>query len=363
MNHVNFVLQPWQLLFAILAGWVNQQQQDVIEYLRTENQILKEKLGKKRILLNDDQRRRLAVKGKVLGRKILETIGTMVTPDTILRWHRLLVAKKWDFSNRRKPGRPPVAEEIKELIVRMARENPTWGYDRIQGVLANLGHQISDATVGNILKEHGIEPASDRKRQTTWRTFLAAHWHVLAAIDFTTIEVWTRGGLVPYYLLFVMDLATRRVHLAGVTVSPDEIWMKQIARNMTAAEQGFLNGKQYILLDRDTKFSEAFRDILEDAGVEPVRLPPRSPNCNAHLERFFRGLKEECLNRMIFFGEHSLRLAVTQFLEHYHGERNHQGLDNRLIEPDAELARTSCEVECRERLGGLLRFYHRKAAA
>ena len=159
------------------------------------------------------------------------------------------------------------------------------------------------------------------------------------------------------------DHVRRRVHLAGVTVSPDEIWMKQIARNMTAAEQGFLNGKQYILLDRDTKFSEAFRDILEDAGVEPVRLPPRSPNCNAHLERFFRGLKEECLNRMIFFGEHSLRLAVTQFLEHYHGERNHQGLDNRLIEPDAELARTSCEVECRERLGGLLRFYHRKAAA
>jgi putative transposase len=160
-----------------------------------------------------------------------------------------------------------------------------------------------------------------------------------------------------------MELATRRVHLAGVTVNPDEIWMKQIARNLTAAEQGFLSDKRYLLMDRDTKFAEAFRDILKDAGVEPVRLPPRSPNCNAYLERFFRGLKEECLDRMIFFGEHSLRQAVAQFLEHYHGERNHQGLDNRLIDADAGVGGAKGEVECRERLGGLLRYYHRAVAA
>src|SRR5471030_1114982 len=195
---MNFVLQPWQLLLAILAGWINRQQQEVIEYLRTENQILKEKLGKRRILLSDDQRRRLAVRGKVLGRKVLESIGTLFTPDTILRWHRLLVAKKWDTSDRgkKKPGRPPVADEIRALVARLASENPTWGYDRIQGALANLGHTISDSTVGNILKAHGIEPAPTRKRQTSWRTFLRAHWDVLAAINFTTIEVWTRNGLV-----------------------------------------------------------------------------------------------------------------------------------------------------------------------
>ena len=181
---MNFVLQPWQLLLAILAGWSNRQQQDVIEYLRTENQILKEKLGKRRILLTDDQRRRLAVKGKVLGRKVLESVGTLFTPDTILRWHRLLVAHKWDFSDRlkKKPGRPP-SPTNPALVVRLASENPTWGYDRIQGALANLGHTISDATVGNILKQHGIEPAPDRKRQTTWQTFLQAHWDVLAAVD------------------------------------------------------------------------------------------------------------------------------------------------------------------------------------
>jgi hypothetical protein len=209
---MNLILQPWQLFCLILAGWMNRQQRDVIEYLRTENQVLKEKLGNGRILLNDDQRRRLAVKGKVLDRKRLEEVGTLFTPDTILRWHRMLVAQKWNYSQRRKSaGRPPVAQEIVDIVLRLARENPTWGYDRIQGALANLGYEVSDQTVGNILKQHGVEPTNDRKRRTTWKTFVKSHWDVLAAIDFTTIEVWTRGGLITYYLLFVMELATRRV--------------------------------------------------------------------------------------------------------------------------------------------------------
>jgi putative transposase len=361
---MSFVLQPWQLLFAVLAGWVNRQQQQVIEYLRTENQVLKEKLGKRRILLNDDQRRRLAVKGKVLGRKLLSEIGAIFTPDTILRWHQILVAKKWDYSNRRKkdPGRPPVSEDIRDLVLRLAGENPAWGYDRIQGALANLGHEISDTTVCNILKRHGIEPAPDQKRTTTWKTFLEAHWEVLAAIDFTTVEVWGKSGLVTMYLLFVMELATRRVHFAGCTANPDEIWMKQIARNLTAADDGFLNGKRYILMDRDGTFCESFRTTLKDAGVNPVRLPPRSPNLQAHLERFWRSLKEECLERMIFFGEIALRKAITEWVAHFHTERNHQGLENRLIEPGEKVGRTSGEVQCRERLGGILRYYYRQAA-
>src|SRR5262249_1115363 len=157
----------WQLLLVILAGWVNRQQQQIIEYLRTENQILREKLNKRRILLDDDQRRRLAIKAKVLGHKLLGQMGTLFTPDTILRWHRQLVAEKWDYSKRRKNiGRPPVSEEVRDLVLRLAQENPRWGYDRIQGALDNLGHEISDTTVGNILRQHGIEPAPDRKRQT-----------------------------------------------------------------------------------------------------------------------------------------------------------------------------------------------------
>jgi len=211
------------------------------------------------------------------------------------------------------------------------------------------------------LKEHGIEPAPERKRQTTWKTFLKAHWDVLAAVDFTTIEVWGKKGLVTIYLLFVMELATRRVHFAGCTTTPDEMWMKQIARNLTAADDGFLERKRYVLMDRDTKFSAGFRNILEESGVEPVLLPPRSPNLNAHVERFHRSLKEECLEHMIFFGEESLRKAVVQFLEHYHQERNHQGLGNRLVEP-RELGQETGEVQCRERLGGILKFYYRKAS-
>ena len=274
---MSFILHPWQLLLAILAGWANQQQQQIIEFQRTEIDVLKEKLGKKRIILNDDQRRRLAVKAKVLGRKVLQEVGSLFTPDTILRWHRELVAQKWDYSDRRKkkPGRPPTPEDITQLVLQIARENPSWGYDRIVGALANVGHQISDQTVGNILKAHGIEPAPERKRQTTWKTFIDSHWDVLGAIDFTTIEVWTKGGLVTFYLLFVMELATRRVHFAGCTPNPDEAWMKQIARNLTDVEDGFLKDKRYVLMDRDDKFSPAFREILKNEGVDAVLLPPK----------------------------------------------------------------------------------------
>jgi putative transposase len=360
---MNFILQPWEFFLVILAGWVNRQQQEVIEYLRTENRVLREKLGKKRILLNDDQRRRLAFKGKILGRKRLEEVGTLFTPDTILRWHRMLIAKKWDYSDRRRSvGRPCVGQEIVDLVLKIARENPSWGYDRIQGALANLGHKVSDQTVGNILKAHGIEPAPDRKRQKTWKTFLKAHWDVLGAIDFTTVEVWTKGGLVTYYLLFVMEVATRRVHFAGCTPNPDGRWMKQIARNLTDVEDGFLNDKRFLIMDRDGKFTEEFCEILRGEGVEAVKLPPRSPNLNPHLERFIKSIKGEALSKMIFFGENSLRRAVSQYLLHFHAERNHQGLDNRLIDVGVEVGRRHGELQCRERLGGLLRYYYREAA-
>jgi putative transposase len=361
---MSFILEPWQLILIILAGWINREQRQVMEYLITENQVLKEKLGKKRILLNDDQRRRLAVKGKILGRKLLRQIATIVTPDTILRWHLRLVAKKWDYSHRRKkkPGRTPIPKKIVDLVVRFARENPTWGYDHIVGALENLKHKISDTTVGNILKEHGIEPAPDRKRQTTWRTFLRAHWDCLGAIDFTTIEVWTKGGLVTYYLLFVMDVATRRVHFAGCTPNPAEAWMKQITKNLTEPYDGFLLGTRYLLMDRDGKFCSEFRSLLRLEGVKCVRLPPRSPDLTPHIERFFRSIKQECLLKMIFFGEDSLRRAIKSFLLHYHQERNHQGLENKLIEPGDEVDHSEGDVCCRERLGGLLRYYYREAA-
>jgi transposase InsO family protein len=220
--------------------------------------------------------------------------------------------------------------------------------------------QIEQTIISVLTPE--IEPAPDRWRQSTWKTFLKAHWDVLASVDFTTIEIWTKSGLVTCYLPFVMELATRRVHFAGCTPNPDESWTCQATRNLTDAEDGFLRWKKYLLMDRDTKFSEAFRVTLEQAGVKAVRLPPRSPNLTPHIERFMRSLKDECLHRMIFFGERSLQMAVVGFLAHYHAERNHQGLDNRLIEPGEEVGSTAGEVACRERFGGILRYYYRKAA-
>ncbi len=360
---MNVVLQPWQLLFAILSGWIHRRQQQIIEFQNDQLISLMNSQGKKRILLTDDQRRLLAVKGKALGRKTLRELTTIVTPDTILRWHRELVARKWDHSEKRKSvGRPRIRQVIVDLILRFAKENPTWGYDRIQGALANVGYHISDTTVGNILKAHGIEPAPDRKRQTTWKTFLKAHWDVLAAIDFTTVEVWTKGGLVTFYLLFVMELKTRRVHFAGCTPHPNEAWMQQIARNLTDPFDGFLLGKRYVLMDRDGKFCPTFRHLLKDEDAKPLLLPPRSPDLNAYIERFMRSLKSESLSRMIFFGEKSLRRAVDAYLRHYHAERNHQGVGNKLIECGEAVGSVAGKIACRQRLGGLLRYYYRDAA-
>ena len=277
-------------------------------------------MGKKRVILTDDQRRLLAVKGKALGRKALMELTTIVTPDTILRWHRTLVAQKWDYSERSQVARPAACEEGDCRTRSAVRpRKPHVGIRSNPGALANVGYHISDQTVGNVLREHGIEPAPDRKRQSTWKTFIKSHWDVLGAIDFTTMEVWTKGGLVTYYLLFVMEVATRRVHFAGCTPNPSEAWMKQIARNLTDAEDGFLNGKRYLIMDRDGKFCPAFRDILKQEGVNCIRLPARSPNLTPHIERFMRSVKEECLLKMIFFGETSLRRATTSYLVHYHG--------------------------------------------
>lgn len=357
------LFQPWQLLLLVLAGWVNRQQQDVIEYLLVENRILRQKIGKKRILLTNQQRRRLAVKGKILGRKMLERVAGIASPETILRWHRELVAQNWDYSRQqKKAGRPHVPQETVDLVLRLAKENPCWGYKRIQGAVANLGSVISDTAVANILRAHGIDPAPDRKRQSSWKDFLNTHWDVLASVDFTTMGVWTKKGLVTYYLLFFMEIATRRVHFAGLTTNPDEGWLLQVARNLTDTDDGFLRGKRYLLMDRDTKFSEAFRGTFDDVGVKPLRLPARSPNLTPHIERYMRSLKEECLERMIFFGERSLQAATVSYVDHFLRERNHQGVGNRLLMPGDEVGRSSGEIACRERLGGLLRYYYREAA-
>ena len=211
---------------------MNQRQQQIIEFQNAQIEALLKQLGNKRLLLDDAQRRLLAVKAHAVGRKALREITTIFTPDTILRWHRELIARKFDSSDKRKPGRPRIRQVIVDAIVRFARENPTWGYDRIQGALKNLKYHISDSTVGNVLKAHGIEPAPDRQRTPAWSTFLKAHWESIFAADFTTVEVWTRSGLVTFTVLAVMHLKTRRVHIADITPSPNPTWLTQVCRNL-----------------------------------------------------------------------------------------------------------------------------------
>ena len=236
------------------------------------------------------------------------------------------------------------------------------GYTRIRGALANLGHDVARGTIANILKQHGIEPAPERCKKTTWQQFLQAHWEALAAADFFTVEVWTRSGLVRVMVLFVIELSTRQVEIAGICPQPDGAWMTQISRNLTDDVDGFLVGKKHLIHDRDPLFTPEFRETLAAAGVRTVRLPARSPNLNAYAERFVRSIKESCLDRMIFFGERSLGRAVQEFVAHYHFERNHQGLDNELIFPERSAAKSGAPIECRQRLGGMLKYYHRQAA-
>ena len=359
---MRLTLDPFRLVLISLAGYLNQQQQEVIDYVQEENRVLHEQLGSRRLRLNDDQRRRLAVRAKKLGRRVLHELATIVTPETLLAWHRKLIARKYDGSKQRGPGRPRTQDEIQQWVVRMATENRDWGYRRIQGALANLGYQVGRGTIANILKEHGLEPAPERKRKTTWKEFLTQHREVIVAADFFTIEAWTREGLTRFLVLFLIDLSTRRVEIAGLAKRANGLWMSQVARNLSDAAEGFLVGKRYLIHDRDPLFTAEFLETLGTSGVKSVKLPPRSPNLNAHAERFVRTIKESCLERMILFGEGSLRKAVHEFVLHYHHERNHQGLGNRLIIEKEPYPSTMGAIQCRQRLGGMLNYYYRPAA-
>ena len=349
-------------LLMIVSGWVHRRQLIVIEYLQAENRLLRAGVSGKRIRFTDAERALLGRKAKAVGRKALLALDTVVSPDTLMRWHRRLVAQKWDFSKRRGAGRPRIMREISRLIVRMAQENPGWGYTRMQGALANLSHHVARGTIANVLKRDGIEPASERSGRTTWSIFLIAHWKVLAASDFFTVEVWTPKGLLTHYVLFVMSVAERVVHVVGVTTRPEEAWMLQIARNLVDEESGALASKRYLIIDRDTKYTKRFRRRVEETELRVIRLPRQSPNLNACAERFVRSIKDECLDKMIFVGQASLRPAIGEYMAHYHEERNHQGLRSGLIQPEARHAANAALIQRRPRLGGMLNYYYRAAA-
>jgi putative transposase len=347
----------WARILAYVTGTVDQELLLRNEYLAAENRILKAQL-QGRLTLSDAERATLGEIGHRLGRQVLREVANVAQPDTILAWYRKLVARKFDGSKaRRSAGRPRIKREVEQLIVRMASENRDWGYDRIAGALANLGYKVCDQTVGNVLQRHALPPAPERKRTTTWSAFIRTHLALLAGTDFFTAEVLTLRGLVTYYVLFFIHLESRRVDIAGITVHPDELWMKQIARNVTMEAWGCLRDCRY-----DTKFTQSFRSIIASGQVKPLVLPPQSPNLNAYAERWVRSVKEECLSKVVLFGERCLRRALSEYVEHFHAERNHQGKGNILLFPRKTDVRRERPVQCRERLGGLLRYYHQEAA-
>jgi transposase InsO family protein len=354
---------PLQFLILLVAGFLQRLQKMAIDYLLAENRVLRERLGPKRLRFTNAERRLLAGKGKRVGRRLLEEIATLASPETLLRWYRRLVAAKYDGSaNSSKKGACGKRSDATTQLMTMARENPGWGYTRLRGALKNVGFELVRSTIGRVLKEHGIEPAPRRGRSMSWKTFLAAHWEAIAAADFFSVEVVTSRGLVRYFALFVMRLKTRRVYIAGISQRLDNAWMAQIARNLTDSKDGFLKDVRHLIVDRDPLCTEQFKTILASSAVELLKLPPSSPNLNAFAERWVRSIKEECLDQVVPLGERHLRHVISEYVEHFHTERNHQGLANVIPFPETTPGNDRVAIERRERLGGLLSHYRRKVA-
>ena len=271
-----------QFLVLTFAGWGNRHQDDLIAYLREENRVLREHLGPRPLRRTDAQRRRLAVRGQQLGRRVLMQVAGIVTPDPILRWYRRLIAQTYDGSARRGRGRPMPRRDVAALVVRMAVEHPQWGYTRIRGVLSNLGHEIARTTVKRILHDHGIDPAPERSRRMPWKTFLQAHWEGLTACDRFTVEVLTLAGLQRYLVFFVIALQSRRVTIAGIHPQPYGTWREQMARNLTDPVEGCLRRARYLMHDRDPLLA----DVQNRSFLQAVLGPwCRVPGAGARVEQ------------------------------------------------------------------------------
>ncbi|WP_344494572.1 integrase core domain-containing protein [Nonomuraea monospora] len=263
----------------------------------------------------------LAALSHLIPRRRWEKIFS-ITPATLLAWHRTLVAKKWDYSDRRRPGRPPTAPAVKTLILRMAAENPRWGHRRIHGELTRLGHKISASTVWNILDKAGIDPAP-RRSGPTWKQFLTAQAEHILTVDFVHVDTI---NLTRLYALIMLEHGSRRAHLLGVTANPTGPWTAQAARNFLMDTDTDMTKLKFLIRDRGGQFTETLDAVFADAGLRVLKSPPQAPKANAHCERLIGTLRRELLDRMLILNEHHLRRTLRRYLEHYNTARPHRSI-------------------------------------
>jgi hypothetical protein len=316
---------PLHLMLTALVRWIAGEQQEVIEYLRAENLVLKAQPRGRRVRLSDAERRRLALLGARLGHPILTEVATIVRPDTLLRWHRELIVRK-RTNPKRRPGRPAVHTEIRGLVVRMATENPSWGYTRIQGALKNLGHRVARTTVANILKEQGIPPSG--RRPMSWRTFLRTHLDAMFGADRVASAFWTLRRCVTYHTVCVITLCSRRVQRMASPLYPHEQVASQVVPQLADGVRPELVGARVRICDRDRSWSTAVQHRLHAPVVPRIRAPVVAPNCDAHAPRFVPSSQEGCVKRVVSLGEGYDRPTLAAFVTPHHRERNRQGPGN-----------------------------------
>jgi putative transposase len=354
---VSYVLVR-RVLSLVLVRFRTEYSNDLeLVVLRHELSVLRRQVTRPH--LNDSDRVFLAAASRLLARKHWSAF--FVTPETLLRWHRRLVAKRWTYP-RHGPGRPAIAADVRTLIVRLGRENPRWGYLRIQGELKGLGILVSATTIRRVLAEEGLGPAG-RRGGTSWQTFLSNQAHALLATDFFTVDTVLFRRL---YVLFFIELDTRRVHLACVTSKPAGPWVTQQARNLFIRAADGLSGRKFLIRNRDTKFTGPFDEIFASEGIEVIKTPARAPKANAHAERFVGTIRRECLDLTFVLGRRHLESVVDEYVAHYNRHRPHRSLELMAPARTANVAEPDLEVVGRVRrtgrLGGLVHEYHRQAA-
>jgi transposase len=340
-------------LLRILAPASRDDRSHEIEILVLRHQLRVLARGR-RLPLRRRDRVLLAAAGSLLPRELWRAFA--VSPETLLRWHRELVRRKWTYRRSPKPGRPALQEGTVRLILRLAKENPRWGYQRIEGELRKLGVRVSATTIRSLLRSHGLKPAP-RRQGPSWKEFLACQAAGTLACDFFTVEtVWLRT----LYVLFFIELSTRRVHLAGVSAHPRSAWVSQQARNL--AIDGRLAEIRFLIRDRDAKYAGPFDEVFRSEGVRVIRTPIRCPKANAFAERWVQTARRDCLDHLLMFGRRHLERTLREYLRHYNHERPHRGLSLATPQPSCAPIVREAAVHRTDRLGGLIHEYRREAA-